>query len=298
MNFQIDKYISKKRAVVEKRLGKFFRTGNKRQSFLKDSIRYSLLAKGKRLRPVLCLASCETFNGNLSQALPVACAIEMIHTYSLIHDDLPSMDDDNLRRGVPTNHKVYGESTAILAGDALLTDSFNLIVKEGINKNISTDIICKLIVLLSTATGSDGMVEGQVLDLESDTNKNVTVAKLKKLHLLKTGALISASAVAGAIVAGAKNDEIKNLKKFSDSIGLAFQIKDDLIDDNEAGKTGKSGGSDRKNNKSTYLTVLGKKKSLSLIEDLTKKSNYYLDRIDRNTTILKNLADYLGKRKR
>ncbi len=298
MNFQIDKYISKKRAVVEKRLEKFFRTGNKRQSFLKDSIRYSLLAKGKRLRPVLCLASCETFNGNLSQALPVACAIEMIHTYSLIHDDLPSMDDDNLRRGVPTNHKVYGESTAILAGDALLTDSFNLIVKEGIKKNISTDIICELIVLLSTAAGSDGMVEGQVLDLESDTNKNVTVAKLKKLHLLKTGALISASAVAGAIVAGAKNDEIKNLKKFSDSIGLAFQIKDDLIDDNEACKTGKSGGSDRKKNKSTYLTVLGKKKSLSLIEDLTKKSNYYLDRIDRNTTILKNLADYLGKRKR
>lgn len=298
MNFQIDKYISKKRAVVEKRLEKFFRTGNKRQSLLKDSIRYSLLAKGKRLRPVLCLASCETFNGNLSQALPVACAIEMIHTYSLIHDDLPSMDDDNLRRGVPTNHKVYGESTAILAGDALLTDSFNLIVKEGIKKNISTDIICELIVLLSTAAGSDGMVEGQVLDLESDTNKNVTVADLKKLHLLKTGALISASAVAGAIVAGAKNDEIKNLKKFSDSIGLAFQIKDDLIDDNEAGKTGKSGGSDRKKNKSTYLTVLGKKKSLSLIEDLTKKSNYYLDRIDRNTTILKNLADYLGKRKR
>lgn len=298
MNFQIDKYISKKRAIVEKRLEKFFRTGNKRQSFLKDSIRYSLLAKGKRLRPVLCLASCETFNGNLSQALPVACAIEMIHTYSLIHDDLPSMDNDNLRRGVPTNHKVYGESTAILAGDALLTDSFNLIVKEGIKKNISTDIICELIVLLSTAAGSDGMVEGQVLDLESDTNKNVTVADLKKLHLLKTGALISASAVAGAIVAGAKNDEIKNLKKFSDSIGLAFQIKDDLIDDNEAGKTGKSGGSDRKNKKSTYLTVLGKKKSLSLIEDLTKKSNYYLNRIDRNTTILKNLADYLGKRKR
>lgn len=298
MNFQIDKYISKKRAVVEKRLEKFFQTGNKRQSLLKDSIRYSLLANGKRLRPVLCLASCETFNGNLSQALPVACAIEMIHTYSLIHDDLPSMDNDNLRRGVPTNHKVYGESTAILAGDALLTDSFNLIVKEGIKKNISTDIICELIVLLSTAAGSDGMVEGQVLDLESDTNKNVTVTDLKKLHLLKTGALISASAVAGAIVAGAKNDEIKNLKKFSDSIGLAFQIKDDLIDDNKAGKTGKSGGSDRKNNKSTYLTVLGKKKSLSLIEDLTKKSNYYLDRIDRNTTILKNLADYLGKRKR
>jgi len=297
MSFQIDKYISKKRAVVEKRLKKFFQTGNKRQSLLKDSIRYSLLANGKRLRPVLCLASCETFNGNLSQALPVACAIEMIHTYSLIHDDLPSMDNDNLRRGVPTNHKVYGESTAILAGDALLTDSFNLIVKEGIKKNISTDIICELIVLLSTAAGSDGMVEGQVLDLESDTNKNVTVAELKKLHLLKTGALISASAVAGAIVAGAKNDEIKNLKKFSDSIGLAFQIKDDLIDDNKAGKTGKSGGSDRKNNKSTYLTVLGKKKSLSLIEDLTKRSNYHLDRIDRNTTILKNLADYLGKRK-
>ena len=297
MNFQIEEYINKKRAVVEKRLEKYFRTGNKNKSILKESIRYSLLANGKRLRPVLCLASCETFNGNLSQAMPIACSIEMIHTYSLIHDDLPSMDNDNLRRGVPTNHRVYGESTAILAGDALLTDSFNVLVKEGLKKKISMDTICELIVLISNASGSDGMVEGQVLDLESDTKKNVTIADLKKLHLLKTGALISASTVAGAIVAGAKNDEVKNIKKFSDSIGLAFQIKDDLIDDNEAGKTGKSGGSDRKNNKSTYLTVIGREKSLSLIDELTKKSYGYLESIDKDTTILKNLADYLGKRK-
>ena len=297
MNFHIEKYINKKRAAVDKRLKKYFRVGNKDKSQLKESIRYSLLAKGKRLRPILCLASCETFNGNLSQAMPVACAIEMIHTYSLIHDDLPSMDNDSLRRGVPTNHRVFGESTAILAGDALLTDAFSVIVKEGVKKKIPADIICELVEILSTACGSDGMVEGQVLDLETDKNKKVNIKDLKRLHLLKTGALISASTVAGAIVAGAKSDELKNLKKFSESVGLAFQIKDDLIDDTGAGKTGKPGGSDRKNKKSTYLTVLGKDKSISLIDDLNKKANNYLNRIDRNTIILRSLADYLGKRK-
>ena len=297
MNFQIEKYIDKKRTTVNKRLEKYFKDGNKDKTILKESIRYSLLAKGKRLRPILCLASCETFNGNLTQAMPVACAIEMIHTYSLIHDDLPSMDNDSLRRGVPTNHRVYGESTAILAGDALLTDAFNVIVKEGAKKKIPKDILCDLVELLSNACGSDGMVEGQVLDLETDKNKNVKVEDLKRLHLLKTGALISASTVAGAIIAGAKSDELKNLKKFSDSIGLAFQIKDDLIDDAGAGKTGKSGGSDRKNKKSTYLTVLGKEKSIKLIDDLNKKANNYLNKIDRNTQILRSLANYLGKRK-
>jgi len=297
MNFKIEKYIDKKRSVVDKRLEKYFRVQNKNQSVLNESIRYSLLAKGKRLRPILCLASCETFNGNLTQAMPVACAIEMIHTYSLIHDDLPSMDNDSLRRGVPTNHKVYGESTAILAGDALLTDSFNLIVKESIKKKLSTDVVCELVSLLSKACGSEGMVEGQLLDLETDKKKNVSISDLKSLHLLKTGALISASTVAGAIVTGAKKEEVKNLKKFSDAIGLAFQIKDDLIDDTGAGKTGKSGGSDKKNKKSTYLTVLGREKSMSLIEDLTKKANHSLDKIDRDTTILRSLADYLGKRK-
>ncbi len=298
MNFKIEEYISSKRQLVDKRLEKIFQAGNKKQSKLKESIRYSLLASGKRLRPVLCLASCETFGGRTSQALPVACAIEMIHTYSLIHDDLPSMDNDNLRRGVPTNHKVFGESAAILAGDALLTDSFNLIIKEGIKKEISSDKICELIATLSNAAGSAGMVEGQAIDLEFGSKKNVSPDDLKKLHSLKTGALISASAVSGAVVAGAKKDEIKHLKKFSDSIGLAFQIKDDLIDDTGAGKTGKSGGSDKKNKKSTYLTVLGEEKSLKLIDNLTTKSNGYLDRIDRDTSILKELANYLGKRNR
>ncbi len=296
MTFKIDKYINEKRALVDKRLEKIFKTGTDQQSLLIESIRYSLLAKGKRLRPVLCLASCETFGGNLSQALPVACAIEMIHTYSLIHDDLPSMDNDSLRRGVPTNHKVYGESTAILAGDALLTDSFNLIVKECSKKNLPPEIICRIVELLSAAAGSKGMVEGQATDLAFDTKKSITTRELKKLHSLKTGALISAATVSGALVAGATDGELKNLKKFSDSIGLAFQVKDDLIDDEGAGKTGKSGGSDRKNNKSTYLTVLGMEKSVALIDELTGKSIKYLDGIKIDTTILKSLAGYLGKR--
>lgn len=297
MDLKIEKYISSKRRVIDKRLAGIYRPGKKKQSKLKESIRYSLLANGKRLRPILCLASCESFGGLMSHALPVACAIEMIHTYSLIHDDLPSMDDDNLRRGVPTNHVVYGESAAILAGDALMTDSFGLIVDECKKKEISTEIICELISLLSKAAGSEGMVEGQAIDLEFSST-NISVDDLKKLHSLKTGALISASVVSGAIVAGAKKEEIKFLKKFSDSIGLAFQIKDDLIDDTGAGKTGKSGGSDRKNKKSTYLTELGEDKSLALIDNLTAKSSGYLDSIDRDTTILKELARYLGKRNR
>ena len=296
MTFKIDSYINDKRKLVDKRLEKIFKAGNNPHSQLNESIRYSLLAKGKRLRPVLCLASCETFGGSLPQALPVACAIEMIHTYSLIHDDLPSMDNDSLRRGVPTNHTVYGESTAILAGDALLTDSFNYIIKEGMKKKLNPDTICKIVEIISGAAGSAGMVEGQAIDLAFDAKKSITTSELKELHSLKTGALISASAVSGALVAGASNDELKLLKKFSDSIGLAFQVKDDLIDNDGAGKTGKSGGSDRKNNKSTYLTVLGREKSMALIDELNRKSFNYLERINRDTTILKNLAGYLGKR--
>ena len=298
MKFLIDSYIKEKRAVVDKKLETIFRKNKKKLSVLNDSIRYSLLAKGKRLRPVLCLASCETFNGSLSQALPVACALEMIHTYSLIHDDLPSMDNDNLRRGVPTNHNVFGESTAILAGDALLTDSFNVIVSEGNKTKLSPETICKIVELISNAAGSKGMVEGQAIDLAFDTKKNISEDDLKNLHSLKTGSLISASVISGALVAGAEVDDIKNLKKFSDAIGLAFQIKDDLIDEDVSRRIGKSGGSDKKNKKSTYLTILGRKKSMALIDDLTKKSINSLNKINKDTTLLKNLAGYLGERKR
>ena len=298
MAFSIDNYIIDKREAVDRILAKIFPSSRKKHSVLNESIRYSLLANGKRLRPVICLASCDTFGGNLKKCLSVACAIEMIHTYSLIHDDLPSMDDDTLRRGLPTNHTVYGESTAILAGDALLTDSFNLIVKEGRKSKLSPELICSIVELLSEAAGSNGMVKGQVIDLSLDEKDGITTSELKKLHSLKTGALISASAVAGAIVAGAKNKEIEHLKEFSDSIGLAFQIIDDLLDNDGEGKTGKSGGSDRKNNKSTYLTVLGMEKSLKLVDKLTKNSFDSLDKIKRDTTILKNLAGYLGKREK
>ena len=298
MKSQIDSYIKEKKSVVDKKLRTIFRKDKNKFSDLNESIRYSLLAKGKRLRPVLCLAACETFNGKLSQALPVACAIEMIHTYSLIHDDLPSMDNDNLRRGVPTNHRVYGESTAILAGDALLTDAFNLIVSEGLRQKLSYKSVCKIIEVISDAAGSRGMVAGQALDLALVAKKNVTPNELKKLHSLKTGSLMSASVVTGALVAGASQNDVKNLKRFSDAVGLAFQIKDDVLDENGAKTIGKSGGSDKKNKKSTYLTVLGAEKSAQLIDTLTKSSVRSLDKIKKDTSILKNLAAYIAKRKR
>ena len=233
---------------------------------LKDSMLYSLNAGGKRIRPLLLFATLQAYGKSPLTGLLPAAAIEMIHTYSLIHDDLPSMDDADLRRGLPTNHKVYGEATAILAGDALLTYSFQLMTNM-MEQNIPADTILTTIGLLAEAAGAEGMVGGQVADIEGE-NKALNQRELEQIHLHKTGKLLEVSITIGAILAGATSAEIKTLKQFAYHLGLAFQIRDDILDlEGDEAVIGKPVGSDMDNDKSTYpkiLTMDGAKRELDI----------------------------------
>lgn len=229
---------------------------------LKDAMLYSIHAGGKRIRPILMLATVEAFGHSIKEAIPVACAVEMIHTYSLIHDDLPAMDNDDLRRGKPTNHIVFGEAAAILAGDALLTQSFELIA----DSNLTSEQKVDLIKLLSHAAGPSGMVGGQMADLDGE-KQELTLEQLEYIHHHKTGKLLVFSIMAGAIIGHATNHQREHLRAFGEHIGLSFQISDDILDvEGEEGKIGKLPGSDETNEKSTYpklLTLDGAKEKLN-----------------------------------
>ncbi|WP_318019885.1 polyprenyl synthetase family protein [Rossellomorea vietnamensis] len=223
---------------------------------LKEAMIYSLQAGGKRIRPILLLAVIQTFNQNTRLGLNTASALEMIHTYSLIHDDLPSMDDDDLRRGKPTNHKMFGEAAAILAGDGLLTYSFQLIAEDSA---LTNDQKVKLIALLARCAGPEGMVGGQVADIEGE-NKRLTVQELENIHVHKTGKLLIFSVLAGGIISGASENELELLERFSYHIGLAFQIQDDILDiEGSEEMIGKPVGSDESKHKSTYPSLLSMK---------------------------------------
>ena len=225
---------------------------------LYDSMRYSVENGGKRVRPLLTLLFCDACGGDVNKALPMASAVEYIHTYSLIHDDLPCMDDDDLRRGKPSNHKVYGEAYALLAGDGLLTGAFEIISKccrEGL---YSSEVAVKAIYALSSLAGGKGMIGGQVIDLSNENNPDATLETLKLLDSLKTGALIEAACTLGCIVAEATEEKVNAAKEFARKIGLAFQIKDDILDVTSTDeKLGKPTGSDEENGKSTYYKLLG-----------------------------------------
>lgn len=216
-----------------------------------DAIRYSLLLPSKRLRPIFCLESCRAFCGSPDLAIPAAISLEMVHTYSLIHDDLPSMDNDDLRRGRPTNHKVYGEARAILAGDGLQSLAFQILSEA---KEIKPEIRMQLISELSRASGIEGMVLGQDLDIEKRVE---SLSDLEELHRKKTGALLSSSVVMGALVGGASVENLEVLRAFALDMGLAFQIRDDILDVEGGEELGKPAKSDEKNNKKTYVSFLG-----------------------------------------
>jgi geranylgeranyl diphosphate synthase type II len=214
---------------------------------------YSLLAGGKRLRPILALAGCEAMGAKPELALRFGCAVEMIHTYSLIHDDLPAMDNDDFRRGRPTNHKVYGEAMAILAGDALLTDAFALVTQSP----APPQVLVELVRELSFSAGSPGMVGGQVIDVEA-TGKPIELAQLKVLHAMKTGALFDVSLRGGARLGGATAEQLGQIRSYAQALGLAFQIVDDVLDvTQDLAQLGKDPGSDREAGKTTYVDLLG-----------------------------------------
>lgn len=260
---------------------------------LTDSMNYSLLAGGKRIRPFL-LNEFYKLCGGKENVLPFAAAIEYIHTYSLIHDDLPCMDDDDLRRGKPSNHKKFGEDIALLAGDALLTEAF---FKAATTQNIKSENLVKAIKKLSYYAGYNGMIAGQIIDLDSE-GKTVSVQTVEKLNNLKTGALLCAACEIGCILAGANQETIKNARIYAQNLGLAFQITDDILDktaDQEV--LGKPVGSDDKNEKTTFLSLYGMEYCKQAVKEITNKSITALENINGNTAVLKELALYLCERK-
>lgn len=232
-----------------------------------DAMNHSLSAGGKRIRPILTLAACEACGGKAEEALPFACALEMIHTYSLIHDDLPCMDDDDFRRGKPTCHKVFGEAMAVLAGDGLLTLAF----ETASHASLPSEQIVKGIQTLSHLAGAEGMIGGQVVDMESE-HKEISEETLLFLHRHKTGTLLRSAVLLGGIAAGGTEEELALLQDYGDALGLAFQIQDDILDVTGTDCFGKPIGSDAQQGKTTFVTMFGLERSRELSEEYTKKA--------------------------
>ncbi len=263
---------------------------------LHEAMRYSVLAEGKRIRPVLVYATGEAFGIDIEQLNGPACAVEIIHAYSLIHDDLPSMDDDNLRRGRPTCHKAYDEATAILAGDALQALAFHILADDPTIK-VSSEQRIKMINTLAIASGSFGMAGGQAIDLAA-VGKSLTIAELENMHIHKTGALIAASAELGALSMEQVDPELfKNVSHYARCIGLAFQIKDDILDiESDTETLGKPQGSDIEQNKPTYPNLLGLDGAKQAAESLYNEAIDSLEAFGDKASMLKQLADYIVKR--
>ena len=279
--------------VTEEALKKYY-TEDDDLRVLLDAERYSLFAGGKRIRPVLTLEFCQMFGGEEEAALPFACAVEMIHTYSLIHDDLPCMDDDDLRRGKPTNHKVFGESTALLAGDALLTGAFEAAAS---NTAAGTEISAMAVAYLANCAGRYGMVGGQIMDLEGE-KKELTLDQLIKLHSFKTGALISAAAVLGAMAAGVTLTDkcMKDVVTYAENIGLAFQIVDDILDrTGNAEELGKNVGVDEEHQKNTFLSFFSVEEAQFYADRLTNEAITAIRKYPNSDTLVA-IAEWLAKR--
>lgn len=286
----LDQRINLVNNELEKYMG--FKTG-KNETIVK-AMHYSLMAGGKRLRPILAIAAYDIFNKNIEEVLPYACGIEMIHTYSLIHDDLPAMDDDDFRRGKPTNHKVFGEGVAVLAGDALLNYAFEIMLQDAIKKDNMKPYI-ESIKVIADAAGINGMIGGQIVDLESE-NKIIDEDTLNYIHLNKTAALITAPLKVGAIISNACEEDIQNMEFVGKNLGLAFQIRDDILDIvGEKNKLGKNIGSDESKHKSTYPSLYGLEYSINKVKELTFNVHKVLKQYD-NSTFLYELSNYLINR--
>ncbi|MBR6645887.1 MAG: polyprenyl synthetase family protein [Clostridia bacterium] len=290
MDFLLE--FEKKINITEQYLSKYFTENDNHQKSIYDAMKYSLMSGGKRIRPVLALSCCELFGGG-EEVMPFACALEMIHTYSLIHDDLPCMDNDDLRRGKPTNHVVYGEALALLAGDGLLTRAFEVALQ---NSELLPNITVDALKIIASAAGTEGMIGGQVIDMESE-DKEIDSVTLMTMHLHKTGALIMAAAKLGALIGGGTKEDLLNMESFSRYIGIAFQIKDDILDvEGSVELLGKPIGSDSINNKTTFVTLYGMEQAKKMLLDYTNKAIEVISEYGEKAEFLKEFASYLLSR--
>lgn len=291
---EIEVFLQTQKRIIDEQLPQYI-SQLSAPNMIKDAMKYSLEAGGKRIRPLLLLGTLHSFGKDEQVGLSVACAIEMIHTYSLIHDDLPSMDDDDLRRGKPTNHKIFGEAFAILAGDGLLTISFQLI-SELTDDSISSEKKVALITELAKAAGPEGMVGGQVADMEGE-GAQLTLHDLEYIHRNKTGKLLAYSIIAGAIIGDATKEQLKKLEQFAHHLGIAFQIRDDILDiEGSVELIGKPTGSDIANHKNTYpalLTLDGAKEKLDFHINEAKK---ILFSVEMNHNILEYMCNLIASR--
>lgn len=291
---ELGAYLHDKRIIVENTLKDIFASFKTTPGTLRDAMEYMLFSNGKRIRPILAVAACEANGKSSDDLLPVACTIEMIHTYSLIHDDLPSIDNDDIRRGRPTCHKVFGDAIAVLTGDALLTEAFRIMADNRYTENISPKVLKQVIFEIATASGADGMVGGQVMDVLYD-GKEGTKNILNYIHMHKTMALIKASVRIGAIMGGSKIRELKRFTKYAECIGLAFQIMDDILDaEGDEELVGKRLKKDT--GKQTYIKHYGIMASKIKLEQLIEESIKSVEFLGDNAIILSDLARLLGNR--
>ncbi|MBQ7096720.1 MAG: polyprenyl synthetase family protein [Clostridia bacterium] len=287
---QLKEYVNKVNAELER----VFCEKDCRQRVVYDAMRYSITAGGKRLRPVLSLAVCDMLGGCMADALRFGVAVEHIHTYSLIHDDLPCMDNDDLRRGMPTCHKKFGEANALLAGDGLLTGAFEYLSDFSMYKSVSQGTVIRVISEIAKAAGCDGMIGGQVVDLACEGKSDVSEDVLNYLHHRKTGALIRVSAVVGALAAGANDEVVDAVGEFAQKLGLAFQIRDDILDCiGDEAVLGKPIGSDAENEKTTYVTLLGVEGAMKKADSITADAVKIVERFGEKSDFVKKLALYL-----
>jgi geranylgeranyl diphosphate synthase, type II len=279
--------------LIDSKLSEYFNAESLSYDGLLDSMHYSLTAGGKRIRPMLVLEFCRISGGEVEKAIPVACAIEMLHTYSLIHDDLPCMDNDDLRRGKPTNHVVYGECTATLAGDALQAAAFGTIA----HSELTAEAKVSCIAILADAVGCDGMCAGQYLDMLGESKK-LTEDELNDINSHKTGALLTAACCMGVAAAGGSEEMLEAASQYGAALGEAFQIRDDILDViSTSEELGKPIGSDAQEHKNTYMALLGEEKCMEKIEKLTEQAKAALNGVFTDKEFLCNLADLMVTRK-
>lgn len=291
--FDLSAYLQEQQSIVEAALDRAIPVVYPEKIY--EAMRYSLLAGGKRLRPILCLATCEIAGGDAEMSLPTACALEMIHTMSLIHDDLPAMDNDDYRRGKLTNHKVYGDDIAILAGDGLLAYAFEFVAVN--TKNVSAERVLQVIARLGRAVGAAGLVGGQVVDLESEAKLDVSIETLNFIHNHKTAALLEACVVCGGILAGASAEDLQRLSRYAQNIGLAFQIIDDILDITATGEElGKTAGKDLQAQKVTYPSLWGIEESKNQAQQLIAAATAQLELFGDKAIPLIAIAHYITNR--
>lgn len=294
MSTNFEEVWSERRELIEEALKKELHEGRELDATLTKSMEYSLMAGGKRLRPILLMAAADACGKDGRAFITSACALEMIHTYSLIHDDLPAMDDDNLRRGKPTNHVKFGAGMATLAGDGLLTMAFEVLTRE---KNVRPETILSVIREVSVAAGTSGMVGGQAIDLESE-GRRIDLTCLRRMHMGKTGALFRAALRTGAILAGASEKELAALTQYAEAFGLAFQITDDILDvTGSEAEIGKPVGSDRRNEKSTYVTLTSLARAQELVDEAIEAALSAVEIFGEKASFLQDLVRFLSHRR-